>query len=568
MAFGVRLPFRVFAIFACSVLVFISMTGFFPMFESDEQFIERQRLLRRARELRRGRAQRLRRYRMSRSTDPLMPAGGPEQERGAANSGANSSFSRSLAAAVPVASVAPSGAGATETVVQDAPDTTARWRGSAGTTELELHWDDDSSVNKVCRIRLACVQKDGTVLVPGWMREQQEKLEACGLGEVQFMRSMAEWNMSNRHGDTDLFGILPVRYHIPHFVTDLLPALYAMEVLRPTFSDPRTRRVECARADGQACDAARMRDKINTMLLAEDRVSVMNDDAWVPQLMSLLSGQPALVYPRSLFQHASRACFRSVVAFSPHSYVRRGRHWYGPKHALFVRNNISRETVRRAADEKGVCTVQITILNRFGWLRRGGYLVGRDIVNVDDILARLEEAQHGARHRLKLEVTVEYFENTQFKDQVEIMQKADVILGVHGAGLGNLLFAHLDVPFIEVLPFGYYAGPFERLADALHLRYHSIVSEPDTANFYECINSRAKQLGRPEIASRGKAMWRDALGQWKEGDTRVLNSQDFRDPDTTPIKLCARCQRMKLDVSETVKILLQSANSICAGKEE
>ncbi len=132
-------------------------------------------------------------------------------------------------------------------------------------------------------------------------------------------------------------------------------------------------------------------------------------------------------------------CFKSIVTYPPNSYVRSGRQWYGPQHDLFLKNGISRASVRRTAEKGTPCRVQVSVLNRFGWVRRGGYLLGRDIVNIDEIQARLQDAQQNERFKdvLQVDVSVEYFEDAGFREQVGIMQKADVIVGVHGAGLGE-----------------------------------------------------------------------------------------------------------------------------------
>lgn len=538
---SVRVRLRTVLLFAIGALVLFVLSTTSPLsyvVESDEHFVERQRLLRRTRELRRTRSERQRRYRESRSVDPLLEQRTPEQ---LANASSNEEAKPVVVSPVRKRKSTPEDANA----------------------ELEIVWDDDSYVSKICRIRHACVERGMVVAVPEWMRSQVDRLANCGVYEPHFI-SAKEWNATNANANLDLFGALPVRYHIPHFVTDLLPALYASEVMRPTFSDRKTRRSECMRADSRPCE--RSKEELKMALLTEDRVATMRSEAWVPQLVRMLPQKPVLAFPRNIYKNGARACFRSVITYAPHSYVRRGRHWYGSQHAMFTQNKISRASVNRAP-ERGKCRVRITVLNRFGWLRRSGYLVGRDIMNVDEILAKLEQASRRTKTRdgvkLELDVAVEYFENTKFRDQVDIMQRADVILGVHGAGLGNLLFARLDAPFIEVFPFGYYAGPFERLSEALHLQYHNIVSEPDTANFYECINARAQQMARPEVVTSAKQMWKKALKEWKRGERRVLNAHDFRDRDTTPMKLCARSQRMKLNVRETVKLLMESARSIC-----
>jgi len=449
-----------------------------------------------------------------------------------------------------------------------APPPPASSAESMSTSKLQIYWDDDASDLRICRIRRACVAKDGAVIVPGWMARHADVLESCGIIHVRYFKTDSEWNATSAYGDFDLFGYKPLRYHIPHFVTDLLPVLYAYEVLRPTFSPKSSKHRSCLTPRGICTDTLSdtlAKEKLNIALYTNDRVSTMKGDAWVPMLVKMMQSKPALAFPETIFDHSDTACFRSVVAYAPHAYVRPWRGWYGPKHPLFAKNKISRNSVIRPPDSSGACRVQLTILNRFGWVERGGYLVGRDITNVDEIMANLDEAQkvRGLHAHIKLDVSVEYFENTDFREQVAIMQKADVILGVHGAGLGNLLFARMDVPFVEVFPFGYYAGPFDRLAEALNLKYRFVVADPDTKNFYECIKKRSEAMENAEVLAKALEMWKAAMKDWKNGATRVLNSHEWRGKILSPIKLCIRSQRMRLRPKETAKVLLDLADGIC-----
>ena len=60
----------------------------------------------------------------------------------------------------------------------------------------------------------------------------------------------------------------------------------------------------------------------------------------------------------------------------------------------------------------------------------------------------MENALKIRLQRLKLDVAAEYSEGKDFREQVPVVQKADVILGVPDADLGNLFFSRMDVPFV------------------------------------------------------------------------------------------------------------------------
>ena len=550
-----RFSMRSFAMFAVSLGLLIILASWGPLrflTESDEQFLERQRLYRRMRDLARIRNERKLRYRYKDKQQQR------QQHSSVSNGGGDGNVK-----------VSSSSIESSKNVDTRKNDKASGKTVSNDDAELEIYWDEDATLTKICRIQHSCISRDGAIVIPKWMKRHEERLESCGVTQIQYNEN-GEWNATGVYGEFDLFGTVPIRYHIPHFVTDLLPQLYANEILRPTFSRKNTKHRICLSHEqqqqqlpGDSDQANCKQDKLKIALFTDDKVSKMSGEDWVPMLISLLPNHPTLAFPKTIFDGGDVACFRSIVAYSPHSYVRPWRGWYGPKHPLFAKNRISRNSVIKHLDRSGVCNVQLTILNRFGWIRRGGYLVGRDITNVDEILGAIDEMQKDRHNTIKLDVSVEYFENTDFKEQISIVQKADVILGVHGAGLGNLLFARLDTPFVEVFPFGYYAGPFDRLAEALHLKYRFIVSDPDTSNFMECIKKRAEQLERPEVERKGVELWDEAVREWNRGSTRVLHAQEFKSDILTPIKLCARSQRMIMKAKQTAQLLFELADGIC-----
>jgi hypothetical protein len=63
------------------------------------------------------------------------------------------------------------------------------------------------------------------------------------------------------------------------------------------------------------------------------------------------------------------------------------------------------------------------------------------------------------------------------KQQAEIFSGASVIVGMHGAGLTNMLFAPVGCRVVEILPQAYVANCYYQLACALSHRYYAIVAK-------------------------------------------------------------------------------------------
>merc|ERR1712151_870878 len=49
----------------------------------------------------------------------------------------------------------------------------------------------------------------------------------------------------------------------------------------------------------------------------------------------------------------------------------------------------------------------------------------------------------------------EDLDTKSFREQVTLFSNADVIIGSHGAGATNIIFAHAHTPFIELFPYLY-----------------------------------------------------------------------------------------------------------------
>jgi capsular polysaccharide biosynthesis protein len=72
-------------------------------------------------------------------------------------------------------------------------------------------------------------------------------------------------------------------------------------------------------------------------------------------------------------------------------------------------------------------------------------------------------------------------ESLPFKEQLEIFYKSDVIMGPHGAGLLNMIFAD-DPIIIELFPESVIKPHFHFLADMFNFDYTSIVVKSEGNN--------------------------------------------------------------------------------------
>ena len=75
-----------------------------------------------------------------------------------------------------------------------------------------------------------------------------------------------------------------------------------------------------------------------------------------------------------------------------------------------------------------------------------------------------------------------YFEELTFLQQIEVMQQAQVLIGVHGANLVNILFMQQGTNVIELMNSDFTNLVYYRMASTLKLPYYLVPCSPDPSN--------------------------------------------------------------------------------------
>lgn len=440
----------------------------------------------------------------------------------------------------------------------------ARVFGSA----FEHYWDKPNHNRIICRVHQSCLRKNGTLIVPPWLAGLDKTFKECGATSIEVMPSLSFWNSSGPLGDHDLFTIInygklrQMRGHIPHMATDVLAYIVSQETIRPTFTSNRTRYYSCR---GDACSNRLAKEALRPAVWADDDIADAAPTAWQPQVFDKLPKTPKLANMRRIFRGKDAACFHSILTYSP-TYIRLGgTHWLGPESALAT--YASRKSARRKRGKAaGLCRVNVILLNRVGSRRHVGYAVGREIINTRDLEDEVRKAA-GAIQGIHVNMTEVFFENASFSSQVAAMQSADVLIGAHGAGLGNIMFLREQVPVVEVFPFGYYPGPFFVMAEALYLPYRSVVARPDSETFMECVRGHERRGKFPKLMEYAGRLWEQAVKRWDKGRERGLFVHLLQTPQGAPMRFCARIQRLHVDAPYTAKIVIQEVERVCGRKK-
>ncbi len=130
-------------------------------------------------------------------------------------------------------------------------------------------------------------------------------------------------------------------------------------------------------------------------------------------------------------------------------------------------------------------------------------LLSRNLAHQRKILNEKEILQQLTEFNLKLVI----LEKLDFKDQVELFQNANIIIGTHGAGLTNIIFSKPSATIIEFFPKerpkrdAFY---FFQISNALNIKHHVIeyTQFNEEQDFY-CTPAHLKQL-REILSNEGK----------------------------------------------------------------
>lgn len=418
-----------------------------------------------------------------------------------------------------------------------------------------MSYTSNNSEVPVCHFHGACLCQNGTLLIHKYLESDSKVVQSCTTSNFQFINFSENPNSFHWYA-YDLSGVdFPPSRHIPHFIDFFKVNLVALDILLAPSSDVNETR--CTNRINNVSDcsfAAKKRDDLQLAHLVPNDVMYLKFSSWIPQLLSGLSKHWYIYSNDTLFSNNSKnfVCFRSIIT-SRNSY--RTISMQTKKVSLESRKNEQSKTPERNRKVKllgitNALKLSIVLVDR-------AKKSARTFGNLQEIVESILEIQNKCRvgwRKLVIDVKVVRFEDMTFLEQVRTVESADVIVAIHGAGCTNLIFAHPGTAVVEIFPFMYYAT-FQVLIEQFALEYSSMVAEPDSVFFYECIanNSARNPDILPIIVS-----WRKTLDLWEmKGKGKVLAHHPHQMQKTSAFKtrICLRSQRIVVDTSILTDIL-------------
>lgn len=444
---------------------------------------------------------------------------------------------------------------------------------------VEKFWSVKHPKYLVCRVHNACFGRDGAVLL---YQDAAKYMHGCSIGKRGVFTSPEEYQTSDKTAHSHLLRTRSARQHIPHFLFDILPVIMSSEMVWPS-KIYESRRTACDSPvdNGTACGQLKTHFKRPLsrrfgadVLLAYNAEKHVNVSDWIATFTKLLPGRPRLLSRRALFNNSKQksVCFSSIILHPYMRLERTSKDWFSESNRLYSNNRLLRsppkmsdivKTVQNNGDPIETCSIQAVIADR-------NFTSRRHILNVQDVqsvLSNIRSTKSGLN--VTVNVTVVYFENKSFAGQISAMQTADVIVGAHGAGLSNIIFARMRTPLIEIFPQFYYVSVFEKLSVILNMTYSSVVAEPDTVSFAECVENYF-EMGRVNASFHlnAKKIWNERIKiiTAKRNERPALPVLPM--PGGYYLRQCARNQQLVVNISDMKEHVSNAIEKVCHRKED
>lgn len=412
----------------------------------------------------------------------------------------------------------------------------------------------------MCRLKNVCIAKDGTVLLHSNFRRLRGVIRKCSIKNFKFL-SDKDIDTDDIHKGTirqNLIGIEPTAYHIPHFLTDVLPAVLAVHS-NSIFNLSVISK--CIHVHEKICLSSKTfnLEYNRTALLVLNRVEKMDQSSWVKQFSANIFGTHPVKFLSyaTMFENCAHnmTCFQSVTTYNKQKLRFIDAGWFRSIPFTVHHEPKTASLVRRPSVNSN-CKRKVVVITRKSEERR-------DIVNAHLLKFLIPKSSHDSW--LEIEVSILLFHNLSFLEQASVLKHADIIIGAHGAALSNIVFARQGTTLIEILPFAYYAGPFVDLARSFELKYTAIIAKPDTYSFKECLINHKEKLNDSSVLDVGMEFWNRAIytpGQSKVRHTE-MNTIRSKGRYSSFLKMCARSQHLRTDLKTLSKLSMEAARQTC-----
>lgn len=440
----------------------------------------------------------------------------------------------------------------------------------------------------LCRLFNIGYLPDGTLVLPKWMKKHTEFIfTRCGIKQAFFAfnlvkgtklpeidkevlraKGISKFTVNASSFGQDLFGTSTPRNHMPHFVSDIFFHLVACEALLGTGKKLLSSSALVPPGSlGEEIMSIPTFPDLKPALFLQDETWNRPSTDWVPRLAQFFR-HPKIGFTFLRTNRGSMekdglggggpvvTIFRSVVTSNLKSHEPYGLFGANLTNIVFEANGITRKPAWMTSDmQERPCRVSVTVLTRQG---------PRALLRLRELRDRVELL--GKLVGIRVDIKIVDFGGITFDEQVKVMQETNVLIATHGAGNANFIFMRPSAAVIEVFPFAYKAGPFDRFAEIFGLEYKAVMSSPQTDVFKECMNRHETNQGIKRLVFSwwDKAVAEEKVQPWVH---RLELEKEFGEPGKSEgmtTRGCVRLQELEFNIDAVSRMVVDQGKGQCA----
>lgn len=230
----------------------------------------------------------------------------------------------------------------------------------------------------------------------------------------------------------------------------------------------------------------------NPVLIVSEKV--YKSSSWVNQMINLMIGNNRnrllIVRRPSVYE-----CYRTLTLTNERYNVSLKGHDFAFRQA----------GIRRTRS----CKRHVVILNRHR--SRGRRF---PVETVQALVKELKNSTH-----VKSVEAIENLGHLTFREQIKLMQRADVLVSPHGAEFANSVFLRPHSSVIEVIPFGYWTLFFRDVIRRVGAEYTAVPAPPDVNGVRNCMR---RTRG---IEAKGQADFEEHVKQYSSANNQTRRDE-------------------------------------------
>lgn len=424
-------------------------------------------------------------------------------------------------------------------------------------------YNDEAETTKACGIPNVCLHSshsegktERVVYVPSEYESLKRRLQSC----LGFQLEMKFYNRASpptslreplrSRMDVDSLG-LPVvdRYftHFAHFGPEFLRNLLPISLF---LSKPRRLRPRCLSQNGSISECTEMyKWPSNPRVIVSSSASKVK---WTQDFLALITKDGQYLHNMTAYdaEDAPPICVRSMLTSGTR---------YSSSVQIHDRWLQSRGVIRNLK-QKLPCSPRVVVL-----LREWNWRLARTIPDPQrsELRSAIEKQLSSVGIKPKVELIVNLSHARDFTKQIAVMQRADILVCVHGAELTNALFMRRNAHVIELSPFGFQYGYFDGVFATAGVKSVRLCAPPDPTEFRKCIIKSESKINAENAHKMPPVIEYNRLLQQYRANNNTTPTKESCQLHNPSAVICARSQQLPIKPIRVAVAVAKRASDLC-----